>query len=389
LSPSESVPRPPQLFSSPNTHFRAFLSTRTHFRTFSSPTTRFLSHKHYFHLRLRIPRLRHENPRCAPFPASTTMPAASAKKRARQRANKALQKVPETPASPIPPQSPVSDDITHPASIERLLGLAKDSPPNSPLGIVWRYAFEEGKEFGYSEGTKLVNGLDINEITRIGVERGIERGIEIGRDQEKRVWDAAGHSNICIAVARPPRGVAIQTEDPQPRSTTTSAVQVDPLPTIPILPHTTNSESTVQTIPSQTQDSSSQTSPSPSPIPDMSLMTVSSSMPLDWADEATSLQTQILPSSPPRDFSGLRSSKSNPFSSLQHRSKRFFHYSHQSRRCHSRLNFNSFYSPHRNSYKPSQPYFHTKMHSHLNWESDPRLSDLSRSLKALGWIRAP
>jgi hypothetical protein len=29
---------------------------------------------------------------------------------------------------------------------------------------------------------KLVNGLDINEITRIGVERGMERGIEIGRD---------------------------------------------------------------------------------------------------------------------------------------------------------------------------------------------------------------
>ena len=26
--------------------------------------------------------------------------------------------------------------------------------------------------------------------------------------------------------------------------------------------------------------------------------------------------------------------------------------------------------------------------SRLNWESDPRLSDLSRSLKALGWIRA-
>jgi hypothetical protein len=25
--------------------------------------------------------------------------------------------------------------------------------------------------------------------------------------------------------------------------------------------------------------------------------------------------------------------------------------------------------------------------SHLNWESDPRLSDLSLSLKALGWIR--
>jgi hypothetical protein len=25
----------------------------------------------------------------------------------------------------------------------------------------------------------------------------------------------------------------------------------------------------------------------------------------------------------------------------------------------------------------------------LNWEDDPRLSDLSRALKALGWIRPP
>jgi hypothetical protein len=60
------------------------------------------------------------------------------------------------------------------------------------------------KGIGYSEGMKLVNGLDINEITRIGVERGMERGIEIGRDREKHVWDAAGHSSICITVARPP-----------------------------------------------------------------------------------------------------------------------------------------------------------------------------------------
>ena len=135
-----------------------------------------------------------------PFSTSTTMPAASAEKRARQHANKASRqetvptklqrpqstgsKAPECPTSPVTPHPPVSDDIMHPASIERLIGLAKDSPPNSPLGIVWRHAFEEGKGIGYSEGTRLVNGLEVNEITRIGVERGIERGIEIGRDRD-------------------------------------------------------------------------------------------------------------------------------------------------------------------------------------------------------------
>jgi hypothetical protein len=111
--------------------------------------------------------------------------------------------------------------------------------------------------------------------------------------------------------------------------------------------------------------------------------------PLNWADDSNK-SLPITPLPPllhqPRDLSVLRSqSSSSPFSSLQHRSKRFNHYSHQSRRRHSRFNFNSFYSPHHISF---QPHSRTKTHSHLNWESDPRLSDLSRSLKALGWIRA-
>jgi hypothetical protein len=113
---------------------------------------------------------------------------------------------------------------------------------------------------------------------------------------------------------------------------------------------------------------------------------------LNWADDANSLPITPLPPllHQPRDLSVLRSlSSSSPFSSLQHRSKRFNHYSRQPRHhshCHS--NLNSSNSPRRSSFKLFQSYSHTKTHSHLNWESDPRLSDLSRSLKALGWIRA-
>jgi hypothetical protein len=303
---------------------------------------------------------------------------------------------PEGPASRSPPQPPVPDDITHPASIERLIGLAKDSPPDSVLGIVWRHAFEEGKGIGYSEGTKLVDGLDINELTRIGVERGIERGIEIGRDREKRAWGAAGHSNICITVARPPRGVAVQTEDHPPRSITTSAVQVEmpkPLPTTPVLPHTT--DSTVQTVPFRTQDASSQTTSPPSPIPDSMHTTLPSPIPLNWADDAASVPTQILHSPrPPRDLSGLCSSKSNPFSSLQRRSKNRTRRTYQFHRRHSLFNSDFSRSPHHTTFNPSQAYHHLSFPfqvqptSYLNWDSDPRLSDLSRSLKALGWVRA-
>jgi hypothetical protein len=243
------------------------------------------------------------------------------------------------------------------------------------LAIVWRHAFEEGKGIGYSEGTKLVNGLDINEITRIGVERGIERGIEIGRDREKRIWDAAGHSSICITVARPPRGVATQTEDPLPRSTATAAVQVEtlkPLPT-PNLSLTANVGDQSETLHAR-------------PLVNVNIQTSATNVSsFDWAEDASSLPTLPFP---PRDLSGLRSSKSNPFSSLQHRSKRFANFSRQPRRHHSRFNFTSCYLPHHNPLKPPQPYSHTETHSHLNWESDPRLSDLSRSLRALGWTRA-
>ena len=110
--------------------------------------------------------------------------------------------------------------------------------------------------------------------------------------------------------------------------------------------------------------------------------------PLDWAEDANTLPIIPLSSSPrqPRDLSVLRSSSSSPFSSLQHRSKHFSHYSCQPHHhSHSHYNFNSFYTLHHISFKPHS---HTKTYSHLIWESDPWLSDLSRSLKALGWILA-
>ena len=134
----------------------------------------------------------------------------------------------EISAPPAPPTSlvpgptttsykPITDD----ASIERLVNLAKDSPPDSALGIVWRHAFEEGWKTGYSEGAKLFEGADVNEISKVAA----ERGIEIGRNREKRAWGAAGHSTKCITVARPPRGVAVQTENDPPRPVVTAAVE--------------------------------------------------------------------------------------------------------------------------------------------------------------------
>lgn len=124
---------------------------------------------------------------------------------------------------------------------------------------------------------------------------------------------------------------------------------------------------------------------------------------LDWAEdvESSSFTLPPLPPCQPRDLSVLRSSSPSPFASLQRRSKCQGSQSyHQSRRrqCpfnsefpYPRPQYNHRTSPRypKIQYPKIEPVIsHQASHFKLNWESDPRLSDLSRSLKALGWIRA-
>ena len=243
----------------------------------------------------------------------------------------------------------------------------------------------------------MVDGMDINEVLKTGFEKGnesgIETGIEIGRDREKCAWGAAGHSTTCITVARPPRGIAIQTDEPPPRPMmTTAAVQVD-IPKPPPSLHVAVQADIPWTIPLGIQDTSSQTSPP-------------SSTSLNWADDAALLPIlSIRP--PPRDLSALRSMKRNPFGSLQRHSKPFCSRvsscSHQdipfSRTPHSRYrpqplcSSSLFPKPHVSpQVSKKEPFISSKVTppssriSVLDWDQDPRLSDLSRALKALGWI---
>ncbi len=309
------------------------------------------------------------------------------------------------PAIPLPYPAPTSSPstytpITDDISIEQLVGLARDSPHDSALGIVWQRAFEEGKKIGYSEGAKLFEGVDISEGMETAVERGYEKGIEAGRNWEKRAWGAAGHSATCITVARPPRGVAVQTENAPPsRSVTTAAVQVDTPKTPPPL-HISFQADMPWTVPFSTRDTSSQTTSQPSPIPDP--MHSPPPTALNWADDAASLPISlpILPSSPPpRDFSVLRSSARKPFSSLQRRNKRS--QVHFFQPFHNRQHFTSHQNLSHHRFSPSQvsstPFRSAQVYprctprfsssSALNWDEDPRLLNLSQALKALGWIR--
>ena len=304
---------------------------------------------------------------------------------------------PALSASPVTAPTPPSyKPITDDASIERLVGLAKDSPPDSTLGIVWQHAFEEGKRLGYSDSAKLFKGADISEITNVAA----ERGIEIGRAREKRAWGAAGHSTTCITVARPPRGIAVQTDEISPRPMATTAVQIDtpkPPPTPRSTPNT--ADSAIQTTPLGIQDASSQTLPHPSLIPDSIRTTSPPPTSLNWADDAASLP--ILSSQPPlRDLSALRSSSPKPFSSLQRRNKRS--QTHFSQPFHD---YTLFPTPCRTFSRrrfpapcfSSIPFRSARVHPHrtprfsstsaLNWEADPRLFELSQALNALGWVR--
>jgi hypothetical protein len=197
-------------------------------------------------------------------------------------------------------------------------------------------------------------------------------------------------------VACPPRGVAIQTDEPSPCPMATMAVQVDmpkPPPTPRSTPNTT--DSAIQTTPLGIQDASSQTLPHPSPIPDSIRTTSPPPTSLNWADDAASLP--ILSSQPPlHDLSALRSSSPKLFSSLHKRSQ-----THFSQPFHD---YTLFPTPcqtfsHRRFPAPcfsSIPFRSARVHPHrtpcfsstsaLNWKADPRLFELSQALNALGWV---
>jgi hypothetical protein len=93
----------------------------------------------------------------------------------------------------------------------------------------------------------------------------------------------------------------------------------------------------------------------------------------EWADDAEALPiSPTFPQHPPRDLSCLRSMSAHPFSSLRRRRGRPRY--QQNTQC-------------RHDHPYTSPTWHAPLPVHLGWDDDPRLSDLSAALRALGWIR--
>jgi hypothetical protein len=227
------------------------------------------------------------------------------------------------------------------------------------LKLLWDLAFEQGLSRGLTlrdEANHREKADSVKEAKEAASRAEIDLCLatEKGRTDERSEWTSAGHGPHCIS------STAVLSD---------KIIQTDSVPLI-----ATMCDASVQ---------------SPDPLPLAVAPQMTTLPPFNWAEDTASLPIQVVPRRlPPRDFSALRSSKPNPFSSLRRRSNRFNYYSYQSRHRHSHSNFNSFRSPHHISFNTSEPHSHPKTHSHLDWESDPHLSDLSRSLRALGWIRA-
>jgi hypothetical protein len=373
------------------------------------------------------------------------MPAASSEKKARQRANKLVRKeteattvsdapppvhtagiASESPFTPTPTfftisYSPLS--ISHPEPVDPAARLLSDAVrvTRNELAMMLRQSYIHGTEHGWKanmetarerlqaeyekdmeEGTakfaehekqirteEFTRGFD---EARIQFKAQLELITEdLNTQHEEKVQHALAdiferqqewRDEEYVQAFALGRTTGIQDEHEYQESARASqssvATQTDPI---------TTSSTSVQTnspitplsfsasISTQTEPTISESTPilipisiSEPPIP----ATISSST-FNWADDAISLP--IIPTIPPkmpRDLSSLRSSTKNPFSSLHRR----HHYPKRQQ------NFSS----HRYNQSRPPPHHTPPLLNHpLEWHRDPRLFELSRVLRTLGW----
>ncbi|KAJ6579503.1 hypothetical protein DFH09DRAFT_1146803 [Mycena vulgaris] len=123
-----------------------------------------------------------------------------------------------------------------------------------------------------------------------------------------------------------------------------------------------------------------------------------SSAPFNWADEDATIHLpdmKPLPNFPARDLSVLRSDSTSltPFDTLRYRTHRTQKFIRAPRRSAMRTNSSPRHpacsATVSRSAAPSLPLrpLRVTSTSALDWDQDPRLTDLSRALRSLGWAR--
>ncbi|KAF5372204.1 hypothetical protein D9758_005024 [Tetrapyrgos nigripes] len=225
--------------------------------------------------------------------------------------------------------------------------------------VIWDAAFESGKKCGLLTGR--------GEVFMENVERGKQLGLEMGRVEFEREQ---------------------KLKEMNRRSISVDTLDLDSNPATPAYVST-----------------SSQTDPEVSSPPVATSVPVSK---LNWADDSDTIPPTVLipPTSSPRDISALRSNNLaiHPFNSLQRRARRsrFTPRSRQfiptpihlhpitTSQSHSVITRRhphglGAHRPVQTFTPSSSPFPHPKPVS-LDWVGDPRLVELGRILRDLGWV---
>ena len=224
-----------------------------------------------------------------------------------------------TASSALPP---VSEE-----SLAKLIALATSSP-DSPLGLVWKHAFQEGLKEGFRRGVELFKDKDVKQA----FQEGADEGQIIGILAEREEWEAAGHGQWCFD--QPLMCVLCDAGFCDVHVKVDVAVQVN---TVGPPPPPSSAEVAIQVDASHSFSSSpSQTDPLPTYIDAESQAQLTASVPtttttstldppaFNWSEDATTIP--IIPmfrkNQPHRDLSALHTSNPNPFSSLSHQNRR-------------------------------------------------------------------
>src|SRR6202522_1205556 len=312
-----------------------------------------------------------------------------------------------------PPSLPSATSIDFPNFIKlagvidimRFCMAVRSTHDGANLDLFWKRAFSDGRKSGYHEGYEEGYSAAREEFAHGGLDAEITTDHVTQPSPPPIITDTTARTSMEASIqtstvacsltvdvgTQTTYDTDIQTSPPHADVSTQTSADFDPL----------NDTKSVNSSSIPHVNALTQTAElPPPPIKPQSLTTTR----LDWAEDAESL-----PIGPPppltrqlRDLSALRSSSPAPFSSLRRRVKPI-RSSHQSRRRDRPfpLEFPNpplqhpppIYVPpsRRRSHRwptLSKPIIPLQTPAHLDWESDPRLSDLSRALKALGWIRA-
>ena len=235
-----------------------------------------------------------------------------------------ISESPLSPTTTTPSASSVSyKPITDEISIERLTGLARDSPPDSALGIVWRRALEEGKNISRSETIETEKKEAISTTLTFDTPTS---------ESKMSYITPLEHSNT---VLEPPLSKA---SNNTPFHWSDEACDLEPATLLYPLP------------------------PTNSGLRDLSAL-----------------------SSGANPWRSLQHCKGRGRRQINQRFRPHKTCFYHPQAPIPSLNYSHFV--HRRHYPPAPaPPFSATSFS-LNWDQDPRLADLSQALKALGWVR--